>query len=157
MKITLDTNILSADDLISSCKNCGWDFAVVSVTEREVEGTSYQVKIKPIGKILETGVWNESRWGEAVWGSKKNQDVLNDILNIISRGSYPIDRSELTSGHKRQLRDAMIFEAHVREGRDIFVTNDRRAFINDGRREKFQERFHTKIMTREELIALCNE
>jgi hypothetical protein len=36
------------------------------------------------------------------------------------------------------------------------VTNDYRAFINDGRREKLQEQFNTRIMTRDEFAGLCN-
>jgi hypothetical protein len=32
----------------------------------------------------------------------------------------------------------MILEAHVREGRDIFITNDKKGFINNGRREEYR-------------------
>lgn len=54
MKITLDTNLLPADDLITACKNLDWDFAVVSVTEREVEDTNFQVSLEQLKKINAT-------------------------------------------------------------------------------------------------------
>jgi hypothetical protein len=51
---------------------------------------------------------------------------LEAILAIVSAGSFPKpgQRVSLTHGERRQLRDAMILEAHAREGRDVFVTND---------------------------------
>jgi hypothetical protein len=49
----------------------------------------------------------------------------------------------------------MIFQAHVRERRDIFVTGDERGFIRDGHRERLQARFDTRIMTQDEFIAYC--
>ncbi len=157
MKITLDTNILPDEDIISACRELGWDLAVVSVTEREMEGTSFYVCLEPLVKINETGVWDESKWGQCVWGSEKTQADKSDILAIISNESFPSNGRELSKGEHHQLRDAMIFEAHVREGRDIFVTNDMRAFIKAGRRERLQERFDTRIMIREKFLALCDE
>ena len=156
MKITLDTNILPADDLLSTCKNRGWDFTVVSVTSREMEGTDFQISLVALGKITETGVYGESRYGEATYGSEETQANLEDILAIISNGAFPSDGQELSQGELRQLRDAIIFQAHVRECRDIFVTDDCRSFIRAGRRERLQERFNTRVMTREEFLVLCD-
>jgi uncharacterized protein (DUF1330 family) len=51
----------------------------------------------------------------------------------------------------------MILEAHVREGRDIFVSNDHRAFIRDGRREQPEARFKTKIMVLVEFESLIQQ
>jgi hypothetical protein len=53
------------------------------------------------------------------------------------------------------MRDAMIFEAHVREGREVFVTQDMRAFCgpcNDPnvKRRTLEKTFDTMIMTPEE-------
>jgi hypothetical protein len=81
------------------------------------------------------------------------QELLYDgILAIISDGSYPPSgkRDNLTRGQHHQLRDAMILEAHVREGRDIFVTTDTTGFIKHGRREKLEALCSTQIMTVEE-------
>jgi len=150
MKVTFDTNILPADDLLAACSNHSFDFAVVSVTERELDGTDLLVELKPLGKVIETGVYGESKYRKARYGSKQTHFTREEILSIISGGSFPPDRQCLSKGHRRQLRDSMIFHAHVREQRDIFVTNDCRGFIRDGRREKLQEGYNTQIMTRNE-------
>jgi hypothetical protein len=51
----------------------------------------------------------------------------------------------------------MIFDAHAREERDIFVSNDARAFVGktgDVRR-LLESTFRTRIMTIEEFGAYC--
>jgi len=157
MKITLDTNIFPVEDLLEACCGWGWDFAVVSVTERELDNTDLLVELKPLGNIIETAVYGESKYGMAKYGSKETQSDREEILAIITDGSYPKNRQNLSKGHRRQLRDSMIFHTHVQERRDIFVTNDERGFIRDGRRERLQRRFNTLIMTRGEFIAYCKK
>ena len=131
MRVTLDTNVLEADEIIKAGRRCGFEISVVSVTEREVENSPYEVHLKNLGTVLETVVWGESRWGKAVWGSDESANRLEMILGIISNGSFPAKRARavLSEGQRHQLRDAMILEAHVRRGLDIFVTNDRRGFV----------------------------
>jgi len=58
-------------------------------------------------------------------------------------------------GERRQVRDAMALSDHVREGRDVFITTDAKAFINHGRREKLEALCSTRIMTPEEFIEWC--
>lgn len=179
LKVTLDTNVFPADDLLELKKTSPVDYKVVTVTGRELEGTKIEVNLKP---IFETGVGDESRWDECVWGdeaskpdiiaetfvlnesklgegklgSRKNDSRLEFILSVISNGSFPQQgqRGNLTRGQRRQLRDAMIFEAHVREGRDVFVTEDSRGFMGvDGRiKSRLEEEFNTKIMTKKEFL-----
>jgi hypothetical protein len=127
--------------------------------------------------VQETGVWNESLWGEAVWGpsppvyetltldeSRLGMAVLGGdespsrfeaILAIIGDGSFPRrgEREELTDGQRRQLRDAMILEAHTRNGRDVLVSNDVKAFGRE-KRSKLEAVCHTKIRTVDEF---CRE
>jgi len=156
MKITIDTNIIRADEfdkLLSECKSKGWDVAVVSVTGREPGGTDWDIKFEPLLKMPETLVLDESCLNEAILGNKNSQDDLQEILEIISSGSYPKMGNNLSEGFRRQLRDAMIFQAHLREDRDVFVTNDEHDFIRDGRREKLQNKFDTKILTKDEFSA----
>ena len=59
MKVTLDTNILPADDLIASILPGLFEFSIVSVTDREMGGSATQVNIS---NIPETMVWDESRF-----------------------------------------------------------------------------------------------
>jgi hypothetical protein len=156
MKITLDTSILPIDDILSICPKKDWDFAVVTVTENE-GGTDIHTQIKNLTLVYETGVYGESKFGKAIFGSETTQKDMDDILSIISGGAFPRNRENLTHGQISQFRDSMIFHAHIREKRDIFVTLDSRAFINNGRREKLQERFGTRIMTRDEFLTFCQE
>jgi hypothetical protein len=156
MRITFDTNIISLDGLLSACSNLGWDAAIVSVTRREVEGTSFEVRIEPFGEVPESAVLDESRFGEAVYGSDQTAIDLDRILKTISGGTFPANRSQLSKGQLRQLRDAMIFEAHARDARDVFVTNDRRGFIAGGRRAALEAMFATRIMTSDEFVQFCS-
>ncbi len=152
MKITLDTNILPADDLIASVLPGVFEFSIVSVTDREMGGSATQVNIS---NIPETMVWDESRFDEAVWGDSESDSCLELSLKIISGGSFPPPdkRDELTSGRLRQLRDAMIFCAHVRKHRAIFVTNDEKGFVKGDRRIKLETEVHTRVMTRDEFLT----
>ncbi len=99
-------------------------------------------------------VWDESRFDEAVWGDSESDSCLEFCLKIISGGSFPPlgKRDKLTRGARRQFRDAIIFCAHVREHRAIFVTNDISGFIKSDRRIKLEKAFHTVIMTRDEFL-----
>jgi len=149
-KITIDTNILPADDIVKKCKESGYEYAIVSVTNREVSGSDFEKDLNNIHRILETAVWDESLWNDCVWGDEDND--LEEILNIISNGSFPKNRSALTNAQKRMLRDTIILEAHIREKRDVFVTDDKRAFINHGRKKKIEDKFNTRILTKEEFL-----
>lgn len=151
MKVTLDTNILPADDLIASVPSGQFEFAIVSVTDREMGGSATQVNIS---NIPETMVWDESRFDEAVWDDSESASCLEFCLKIISGGSFPPlgKRDKLTRGARRQFRDAIIFCSHVREYRAIFVTNDISGFIKGDRRIKLEKAFHTLIMTRDEFL-----
>jgi len=151
MKVTLDTNILPADDLIASVLPGLFEFSIVSVTDREMGGSATQVNIS---NIPETMVWDESRFDEAVWDDSESASCLELSLKIISGGSFPPlgKRNELTRGARRQFRGAIIFCAHVREHRAIFVTNDISGFIKGDRRIKLEKAFHTLIMTRDEFL-----
>ena len=159
MKVTLDTNILPADDLIASVLPGLFEFAIVSVTNRETEGTKYNVIPENISNIPETMVWDESRFDEAVWDDSESASCLEFCLKIISGGNFPPPdkRDKLTRGRLRQLRDAMIFCDHVRDGGEIFVTNDTKGFVKGGRRASLEKEFHTRIMTRIEFLFVFGE
>jgi len=142
MKVTLDTNILPADDLIASVLPGLFEFSIVSVTDRETKGSKDLRARADISSIPETA-------------DSTDASCLEFCLKIISDGSFPPPdkRDKLTSGRLRQLRDAMIFCTHVREHRAIFVTNDISGFIKGDRRIKLEKEFHTRIMTRDEFLT----
>ena len=149
--VTIDTNILPADDLVRLAKQKGYEVVVVSVTEREMNSGDTRLQVPELGQVLETGIYGESVWGKAVYGSA---NYLEPILQIISNGSFPKagQRNQLTDGQRGQLRDAMILEAHVRDGREVFVTDDKKAFIDNGRRDALQSLLNTRIRNREEFL-----
>jgi hypothetical protein len=149
--VTLDTSVLPAADLLEAAGD-QFDFAYISVTGREMEGTSFSVELIPLSEVPETMVWDESRWGEGVWATEPSQFNLDRILHIVSAGSFPGFGHILTKRQRAQLRDAMIFEAHVRAKRDILVTDDQRAFIKGSRRIRLESEFNTKVLTRQEFI-----
>jgi hypothetical protein len=156
MRVTLDTGVFPIDDLRADLKRKGWTTNVVSVTDREFEGTSF-AGASVDQSVTEIGVWDESRWDQAAWGSKSDAAKLERILHIIANGSFPRNRDSLTLGQRRQLRDAMVFESHLRSGADLFVTRDERAFVRDGRRDRLQTEFNTRILTRAEFADLCSQ
>lgn len=172
--VTVDTNVLDErqiTDLRASTTGVAVEFATVTVNERERGVVDLDVRVVP-----ETAVWGESRWGEAVWGgpipelmvldetplgsgvlaSDAGVDVFERVLSIVSSGSFPKPgaRDSLTDPQRRQLRDAMAFEAHLRQRRHVFVSDDKKAFISHGRREALEALGQTHILTSTEFITL---
>lgn len=151
MRITLDTNVLPDAEVERVASSAGHDLRVTTVASREVEGTSFVASLPTADPVLETGVWGESTWGGFVWAT--GSSPLEGILQVLSNGSFPRRREQLTQGEHHQLRDAMALEAHLRAGRDIFLSRDAKAFINNGRREALADRFGVRVLLPEEYVA----
>jgi hypothetical protein len=104
--------------------------------------------------IPETMVLDQSMLGFAVLGDDDAPARFEQILRIISDGSFPKlgRRDNLTEGETHQLRDAMVLEAHARERRDVLISGDRTAFIGkDGvKRTKLEALCNTRILTVDE-------
>ena len=49
----------------------------------------------------------------------------------------------------------MILEAHHRAGNQIFVTSDKKGFVNHGRRERLETLLGTQILTPEGFQEWC--
>ena len=170
LRVTLDTNQLDDEQIerVRARLPADHELAIVTVSNRE-RGVEVELRT-----VTETGVWGESVWGGALWGAQRvaepfvlgesplgvgalvdgaGADLFEGILAVISNGSFPAPghRDSLTDGQRRQLRDAMIFLAHVRDGRDLFVTDDRRGFVKNGRREALERLGATKIVTSDEV------
>ena len=175
--ITVDTNQMDSDR-VSRLREVTYvehEIACITVSSRE-RGTVENVVFS---SLPETAVWGESRWDEAVWGptlaepfvigespldsgvlgSEESVEVFETALRIISGRSFPALglRENLTNGQLRQLRDAMIFDAHVRERRDVLITDDAKGFVNGGRREVLEALGRTRILTWSEYEALAGE
>ncbi len=157
-RVTIDSNLLDPEgqqSLATASKNLSIEIAVVTVSERE-SGHPLPDYGRPITEVF---VLDESQLGQAALGSAGTVDLMESILVIIANGSFPKpgERDQLTEGQRRQLRDAMILEAHSRHGRDIFVTKDKRGFVHHGRRAKLEQLCSTRILTPDEFADLCHE
>lgn len=155
--VTLDTNTVDDAEIIQMARSVGLDVVCTTVTDREMENSNVTQVLSQDSRISEPLVIGEGRIGSAAVASDETPETLERLLQIISNGSFPPreQRSNKSEGQKRQLRDAIILCTHIKEGRDIFVTNDSKGFIRGGRREQIEGEFGTKIMTSSEFIALC--
>ena len=152
MKVTFDTNVADKLEMVRTAQARGFEIFLTSVTNRELLPSDIVAVTQQV--ILETVVLDESSLGSAVLGSDDDKRVLEGALAILSNGSFPKPgaRGQLTDGQRRQLRDAMIFTAHVKASHEILVTDDERGFIRHGRRERLQELSPGQIMTSFEFL-----
>jgi hypothetical protein len=154
MKVTLDTGVLDASGVKRVEEAAGGlpiEFSHTTVSERESENYSGFLIPSPSTRILETAVFGEARFGSAVFGSEDSEKLLRAILKVIASGNKP---------KPSQLRDALILLDHVRDGHDILVTTDVKAFIakKDGfKRKELQELCQTQIMTIDEFCDYCDK
>jgi hypothetical protein len=178
--ITLDTNQLRNAEWLEEFRSSitvAHELAVVSVTARE-RGNDALVQL--VQSVPETAVWGESNWDQAVWagdrgpilesfvvgeslvgeamiGGGASEPSLEELLDIIADGGFPAigKRDQLTKGHRNQLRDAMILQAHSRAARNVLVSDDTQAYVSDGRRERLESLCQTRILTRTEFLELA--
>jgi hypothetical protein len=177
LRVTLDTNVIGDAERKRVEDACAGSAEIrhTTVTDRETEGTRFAGQKST---LIETGVYDESRYDEALYSSIPETLVLGEgrldaavlggdespsrfeaILTVIGGGSFPkaSKREQLSPGERRQLRDAIILEAHARDRRDVLVTNDQRGFIRHGRREKLEALCSTRIMTVEEFCVYVTQ
>lgn len=155
--VTIDTNIFPLDSLQHLAEEAGFVLEVSSVTNRELEGTDLSDSAQSLGETLETFHFGEGSWGRMVFGSIEDASDFEKILRIISSGSHPKNRENLTPAQLNQRRDALILQSHIRSGKKVFVSNDERGFIKNGRRELFEKAFPIKIFNQAEFAAYCTE
>jgi hypothetical protein len=156
-RITIDTNVAIRPhrEALELARRLGFDVAVTSVSPRELPPTSEGRRtVAPLDVVLETAVFDESEFDNAVWGGDGDDSALEEVLATINPAfPAPANRANLSKGYRGQLRDSMIFSAHVREHRDIFVTSNTSDFVAGDRRERLEAAFRTKIMTPAEFVA----
>ncbi len=151
-KVTFDTTEKPNSPAVQLALRTGWHVAYVTVSVREAAGTDFEVELKSLNHVVESGVWDESEWDQALWSGDDEGLRFEEILKIITDGSFPRDRSNLSEGQKHQLRDAMILSAHARECREVFVTEDQKAFVKGGRKEKLESLAATRILSSSQFV-----
>jgi hypothetical protein len=157
LTMTLDTNTLGRivfSRIEGAIIGLPIELGHISVTAREQRDAYSPL---PGECIPESAICGESICGNCVVDSGV---LFEKLLKIIGHGSFPIEgkRENFSHGQRNQLRDAMILTAHVRSGRDIFVTNEKRAFVGkDGsRRQELEYICTTKIMNIYEFSQYCD-
>jgi hypothetical protein len=159
VKITLDTNTFPLEQALRALGGITADVAVTTVITRELERSDWHHESLTLRQLPETAVLDESRYGSAVYGGDADEACFERALVAITNGSFPKkgQRENLTDGQRRQMRDAMIFCTHVREERDIFVSDDEAAFGTEGSAQRLRTAAlgKTKIMTLSEFEAFC--
>jgi len=177
-RVTVDTNVLDQNKVArihKAVEGLEVELAFTTVTERERPGSGLEFGVA--NPVPETLVWDESLWDEAVWGNQVYETLtvgesrvgsaalggsdspsrFEEILAIIADGSFPKrgERGALTVGERNQLRDAMILEAHARDGRDVLVTDDLKGFIGPAgqKRQRLEALCSTRIMAVDEFCA----
>ena len=153
--VTVDTNVFPISELPAALEPHGFKFVPITVSQREVKNTSFEEVLKEFTPSREFSVWGENVWGGAQYASADEASCLEKALSIISNGSFPKPgrRDNLKPSERRQLRDAIILCTHRRDGRDILLTNDRKAFINGGRREKILNNLGVQVLSLDEFRA----
>ena len=161
LKITLDTNTFRMDRVSPAILKIrgGADVVVTTTTAREI-GSVYDPSLSQVQVKPELFVLDESRLATGVLVSAPDATLFERVIDAISNGSFPKPgrRATLTPGEQDQRRDAMIFCTHVREGRDIFVTDDVKAFGEEGSPQRQRVSAlapQTKIMTPTEFERFC--
>lgn len=159
LTITLDTNTLPLEQALQALGRIPANVVITTVTAREVEGTKWGPELSVLSVIPEVWVLGESPLGVGALGSRADSDLFERTIAAIASGSFPRpgSRGTLTASQTRQMRDAMIFCTHVRERRDIFVTNDVKAFGEEGspQRQRVNELAPTRVMTLAEFERFC--
>lgn len=155
--VTLDTNVLDHSEVSKieqAVQGLPIELTHTSVTVRELEGTDFTLLGQP---ITETVVWDESRWDQGLWGDASTENLFEAILRTMSEGAFPRNRSNLSAGHRRQMRDAMILTAHARSGGNIFVTKETHAFgaKDSSRRKQLEQLCSTQIMNLSDFYLYC--
>jgi hypothetical protein len=152
IRVTFDTNVLPITDIPAELSRFDLELAVVTVTDRELKNTRRADGLREIAVMIpETLILSEAPLGQTVLGSKESAERLPAILQILSNGAWPFPEP-LSRRQRNLLRDALILEAHIREARDVLVSNDERAFIRYGRRAQLQSTFGTRILSRSEFV-----
>ena len=97
----------------------------------EIWRKKYLFKIDRLSKELEVGKYGISKYGQAVYGSKKVSNILSTIL----------------SDDPRLDNDKWILHTAIVNKNHYFLTLNTKDFITDGKQEKIEKELQIKIRT----------
>jgi hypothetical protein len=85
--VTLDTSVADCTDVIEAAQRRGLEVSVVTMTDCEMRLSDYRTGVD--ARIPDTFVLGNSEFGTMVLASEMGVDLLEQILRIISNGSFP--------------------------------------------------------------------
>ncbi len=178
--VTYDWNMVPIEmPLFMQAKSAGYIINLTEASLREAAGSSFEISFEfndnftesctysfqssehnlylPIPVIPEMAIPGQMTYlakGIPPTGNQIYQ--FEQVVKIISNGSISNPRfiDNFSPGQKRIILDAKTFCSHVIAGRDCFVTKDKKAFIDRGRRDKLEQLASTKILSSEEFQSL---
>jgi hypothetical protein len=157
-RVTLDTNTIGAEKqerIRTAITGRDIEVATTTVTQRELNAGGPPLPNDVPVIVVELCAWGESPWGTSRWPGPEDAELVNKILAIITNRSYPSSTpdTQLSRGHLRKLRDALILEAHTYAGRDVLITGDG-DLSGPRNRDRLEQLCGTKIMTVDEFCSL---
>ena len=172
--VTVDTNIVNVDGkqkIRLAIAGLDIDIAETTISNRE------QGKIASKESLKEVAVWGESQWGNAKFSGplpepltigesqiglsriSDSGDLFEKLLTVMWSGSFPKpgEREDLDDKQKNKLRDSLMLTTHVNVARNIFVSNDLRAFGQDesDKRKQLESLCSTRIMSLKQFVDYC--
>ena len=168
-KITFDTNIfanLKRDTLLNDIKELfeikdkyNFDYKIVSRSDYEVEQISLKYKkekekiknlFEKIWFIYSDMRWNVSKWNSwEKWWDENNINEKEEIKSILFWNKN-IDYSK----NRNDVFDIDIIYTHIKNKRNIFITENKNDFIDWWKREKLELKYKIKVLTLKEFFDL---
>lgn len=161
VKITIDANLINARGKLPAMNALEkWQaegkLQLVGAQRLEDEIASHPLqpeanaKVARMENISEPAVWGISKWGKATWASagKVSYKELASIL-------FPaVDLEKLSDNQKN---DVMHLLGHAYSDSEIFITDNTKDFIANGRQETLLSGFKILVMTASNAITFLSE
>jgi len=112
---------------------------------------------RKVHELLEMALIGISNIGGSCVVDVERKEKFLKIMDIICSNNEwrKWDISNLNNSQLRKYNDGLIFECHVYSGNDIFVSNDKKSYIQkESARSKLQSLFATEIYTPNEFGKL---
>ena len=151
LKITLDSSCLENSkefgDLIGLCEAGKLFIQISPITMEEISQTSPK-RLKQFVECLH--VVNKPILEE----TKEFDEIANRALlihspttdrRVIQKMSDPEEFTKRILNRKNDFNDVDIFAFHILTKADVFVTKDEKGFIRNGKKERFEREFNTKV------------
>jgi len=155
--LTVDTNLINAKQRMTSMNKLEqWrdegKLKIVGTFRLKMEIGTYKnrkasEKEKTIPNVSEPLILNQSFIGHAYLAAPNDKaPQFWDLSAIMFPGK---DYKKLT---KNESNDVMHLISHYFSGSDIFVTDDKKHFISNGRRERLKYKFGIIVITLDEVV-----